>query len=152
LRQWGAFLVLEQGQQERSQLLEDFRKNKHAILVGTSSFWEGVDVRGEALRLVIIDRLPFASPDDPVLKARSAQLKAEGRNPFFEYQIPQAVLTLKQGAGRLIRDMNDTGVLVLGDSRIQKKGYGQQFLQSLPPMTQTHDLVETVAFLKRIRP
>ncbi len=152
LRQWGEYLVLEQGQQERSRLLEDFRRDAHAILVGTSSFWEGVDVRGGALRLVIIDRLPFASPDDPVLKARAAQLKSEGRNPFFEHQIPQAVLTLKQGAGRLIRDMDDKGVLVLGDARVRKKRYGQSFLDSLPPMSQIDSTEQACAFLREIRP
>lgn len=152
LRQWGKYRVLEQGEQERTQLLDNFRNDGHAILVGTASFWEGVDVRGAALRLVIIDRLPFASPDDPLVKARSLQLEREGRNPFFEFQVPQAVLTLKQGAGRLIRDVTDRGMLVLGDSRIQRMRYGRQFLDSLPPMTPIYDEAEAAAFLQGIRP
>ena len=152
LRQWGRYPVLEQGQEERSRLLDHFRRDGHAILVGTASFWEGVDVRGTALRLVIIDRLPFASPDDPMLKARSAQLQSEGRNPFMEYQVPQAILTLKQGAGRLIRDSEDHGVLVLGDARVQSKPYGRRFLASLPPMRQSRELAEVVQFLEQIRP
>lgn len=152
LRQWGHFKVLEQGEQERSQLLEAFRQDGHAVLVGTSSFWEGVDVRGDALRLVIIDRLPFVSPEDPLVKARSLQLSKEGRNPFFEFQVPQAVLTLKQGAGRLIRDVSDRGMLVLGDARVQNKRYGRNFLNSLPPMTVIQDESEGVAFLQGIRP
>ncbi|MGJ8669413.1 MAG: ATP-dependent DNA helicase [Oceanococcus sp.] len=151
LRQWGHFKVLEQGEQERSQLLENFRLDGHAILVGTSSFWEGVDVRGDALRLVIIDRLPFVSPEDPLIKARSLQLTKEGRNPFFDFQVPQAVLTLKQGAGRLIRDVSDRGLLVLGDSRVQKMRYGRNFLESLPPMTVIRDESEASAFLQDIR-
>ncbi len=144
--------VLEQGSEERSRLLQRFRDDGHAVLVGTASFWEGVDVRGAALRLVVIDRLPFASPDDPMLKARSNHLQSEGRNPFFEYQVPQAVLTLKQGAGRLIRDSADRGVLVLGDVRAQKMRYGRQFLDSLPPMRRSHDAQEAAAFLQEIRP
>ncbi len=150
LRQWGQFKVLEQGEQERSQLLDSFRQDGHAILVGTSSFWEGVDVRGQALRMVIIDRLPFVSPEDPLIKARSLQLSREGRNPFFEFQVPQAVLTLKQGAGRLIRDVADRGVLVLGDARVQRMRYGRNFLDSLPPMSKTQDEAEVIRFLQEI--
>ncbi len=152
LRRRSPWPVLEQGTEERSRLLQRFREDGHAVLVGTASFWEGVDVRGDALRLVIIDRLPFSSPDDPMLKARSQHLQAEGRNPFFEYQVPQAVLTLKQGAGRLIRDSADRGVLVLGDVRAQRMRYGRQFLDSLPPMRRSHDQQEAAAFLREIRP
>lgn len=151
LRQWGRYAVLEQGQQERSQLLEAFRAAGNAILVGTSSFWEGVDVRGSALRLVIIDRLPFAAPDDPMLKARSAQLRREGRNPFMEYQVPQAVLTLKQGAGRLIRDHADQGVLMIADMRLQRKPYGRRFIDSLPPMRQSREQAAACQFLSGLR-
>ena len=152
LRQWGRYPVLEQGEQERSQLLATFRADGGAVLVGTSSFWEGVDVRGDALRLVIIDRLPFAAPDDPVLKARAAQLQREGRNAFFDHQVPQAVLTLKQGAGRLIRDQQDRGVLMLADARALTKGYGRRFLDSLPPMRRSRDRAEVTAFLSGLRP
>ena len=147
-----AWPVLQQGSRERSHLLQAFRDDGHAVLVGTASFWEGVDVRGSALRLVIIDRLPFASPEDPMVKARSSFLQEQGRNPFFEYQVPQAVLTLKQGAGRLIRDVDDRGVLVLGDARAQRMRYGRQFLDSLPPMRVSQDAGEIRRFLEELVP
>ncbi len=129
-----------QGTAGRNELLEAFRKHGNAILLGTGSFWEGIDVRGEALSLVIIDKLPFASPGDPLLAARMDALKRQGRNAFTEYQIPQAVITLKQGAGRLIRDVTDTGVLMLCDPRLLSKGYGKLFLDSLPSMRRTRKL------------
>ena len=110
------------------------------MLLGTASFWEGVDVRGEALSCVIIDKLPFASPGDPVLAARIDALRQQGGNPFRDFQLPQAVISLKQGAGRLIRDSTDRGVLVVCDPRLLSKPYGHAFLKSLPPMARTRDL------------
>jgi ATP-dependent DNA helicase DinG len=129
-----------QGSAGRNELLDAFRKHGNAILLGTGSFWEGIDVRGEALSLVVIDKLPFASPGDPLLQARMDALKRQGRNAFTEYQIPQAVITLKQGAGRLIRDVTDTGVLMLCDPRLLSKSYGKLFLDSLPSMRRTRRL------------
>jgi len=138
--------LLVQGEAPRGELLARFRELGNAVLLGTGSFWEGVDVRGEALSCVLIDKLPFASPDDPVLRARAAALEAEGRNPFMEYQLPVAVLALKQGAGRLIRDSNDRGTLVLCDPRLTTKGYGRTFLASLPPMPRTRELQDVTRF------
>ena len=132
--------LLVQGQMPRSRLLEQFRALGNAVLLGTGSFWEGVDVRGEALSCVIIDKLPFASPGDPVLQARIDSMRERGGNPFMEYQLPQAVITLKQGVGRLIRDVNDRGVLMLCDPRLGTKSYGKVFLDSLPPMSKTRKL------------
>jgi ATP-dependent DNA helicase DinG len=120
------------------------------VLLGAASFWEGVDVRGEALSVVLIDKLPFAPPDDPVLAARIEALREEGGNPFLEYQLPQAVLQLKQGAGRLIRDESDRGVLVLCDPRLYSKGYGRTVRASLPQMKQTRELADVRAFFARI--
>ena len=132
--------MLVQGEFPRSELLRRFREKGNAVLLGTGSFWEGVDVRGEALSCVIIDKLPFAAPDDPILQARADALRARGGNPFMEYQVPQAVIALKQGVGRLIRDVNDLGVMVLCDPRLISKPYGQVFLNSLPPMLRTRKL------------
>jgi ATP-dependent DNA helicase DinG len=133
------FPLLVQGSAPRNELLERFRELGNAVLLGTSSFWEGVDVRGEALSCVIIDKLPFASPGDPVWQARIDALKARGGNPFMEEQLPHAVINLKQGVGRLIRDVNDRGVLVLCDQRLVKKSYGRVFLNSLPDMQRTRE-------------
>jgi ATP-dependent DNA helicase DinG len=127
------FPVLVQGQAPREALLRQFRELGNAVLLATGSFWEGVDVKGEALSIVAIDKLPFASPDDPLLKARLEGIRRRGGNPFFEYQLPQAVLALKQGVGRLIRDFDDFGVIVLGDPRLKTRPYGSLFLQALPP-------------------
>lgn len=135
-----------QGDMPRSMLLEAFRASGDGILLGSASFWGGVDVMGEALSLVIIDKLPFAPPNDPVMVARSNQLRQHGGNPFMELFLPQAVITLKQGAGRLIRDVNDRGVLVICDRRLKTKGYGSVFLDSLPPMRQTLDRDRVVEF------
>ncbi len=129
--------LLIQGDAPRTRLLEEFRQKGNAVLLGTGSFWEGVDVRGEALSCVIIDKLPFASPGDPVLQARIDAMRRAGGNPFMEYQLPQAVITLKQGVGRLIRDVSDRGVLMLCDPRLGTKSYGRIFLDSLPPMSKT---------------
>ncbi len=142
--------LLMQGEGSRTELLERFRKLGNAVLLGSQSFWEGVDVRGEALSLVIIDRLPFSPPDDPVLAARLESINAEGRNAFMEYQLPQAVITLKQGAGRLIRDENDRGVLMICDPRLITKHYGKRIWRSLPPMRRTRDAAEVLEFYRRI--
>jgi ATP-dependent DNA helicase DinG len=138
--------MLVQGSAPRSELLERFRELGNAVLLGTSSFWEGVDVRGSALSCVIIDKLPFASPGDPVLQARIDALRERGGNPFTEYQLPQAVISLKQGAGRLIRDAHDRGVLVVCDPRLLRRSYGRIFLSSLPPMARTRSLEEVERF------
>jgi ATP-dependent DNA helicase DinG len=135
-----------QGDMPRSMLLEAFRESGDGILLGSASFWGGVDVMGEALSLVIIDKLPFAPPNDPVMVARSNELRQHGGNPFMELFLPQAVIALKQGAGRLIRDVNDRGVLVICDPRLRTKGYGRVFLDSLPPMRQVAKRDEVVAF------
>ncbi|MEN8170157.1 MAG: ATP-dependent DNA helicase [Pseudomonadota bacterium] len=140
--------MLIQGDAPRTRLLEQFRENGNAVLLGTGSFWEGVDVRGEALSCVIIDKLPFASPGDPVLQARIDAMREAGGNPFMEYQLPQAVITLKQGVGRLIRDVSDRGVLVLCDPRLGTKSYGRVFLDSLPPMSKTLKLEVVQRFYK----
>jgi ATP-dependent DNA helicase DinG len=143
--------LLAQGEGSRSELLERFRRLGNAVLVGSASFWEGVDVRGEALSVVVIDKLPFAPPDDPVLAARLAHLRAQGRNPFFDFQLPQAAIALKQGAGRLIRGEHDRGVLVLCDPRVAVKAYGRTLLESLPPMRRTRDLADVQAFFSAKR-
>jgi ATP-dependent DNA helicase DinG len=127
------FPVLVQGEAPREALLNRFRELGNAVLLATGSFWEGVDVKGDALSIVAIDKLPFAAPDDPLLKARLEGIRRRGGNPFFEYQLPQAVLALKQGVGRLIRDFDDFGVIVVGDPRIKTKAYGKIFLDSMPP-------------------
>ena len=143
-----SYPLLAQGESSRSELLERFRKLGNAVLVGSQSFWEGVDVRGPSLSLVVIDKLPFAPPDDPVLAARIEQINRQGRNAFMEYQLPKAVITLKQGAGRLIRDESDYGVLMICDPRLLSRAYGQKVWQSLPPMRQTRDLSEAEIFIK----
>jgi ATP-dependent DNA helicase DinG len=135
-----------QGEAPRDILLQRFRDTPHAVLLGTSSFWEGVDVRGEALSCVIIDKLPFASPGDPVLKARIEAMRKLGINAFMEYQLPDAVIALKQGAGRLIRDVHDRGVLMICDPRLLNKPYGRLFLDSLPPMARTRDPEQVTTF------
>jgi ATP-dependent DNA helicase DinG len=129
-------------------MLERFRKMGNAVLIGSQSFWEGVDVRGEALSLVVIDKLPFAPPDDPVLAARIDKINKEGRNAFLEYQLPRAVINLKQGAGRLIRDEKDHGVLMICDPRLITKPYGKKIWQSLPPMKRTRELGEVEKFFR----
>ncbi|MBV8031895.1 MAG: ATP-dependent DNA helicase [Betaproteobacteria bacterium] len=144
--------LLVQGTGSRTELLERFRALGNAVLLGSQSFWEGVDVRGEALSVVVIDKLPFAPPDDPVLSARIESVRASGGNPFLELQLPHAVLQLKQGAGRLIRDETDRGVLVLCDPRLFSKAYGRQVLRSLPPMRLTREPEEVKRFFSAPRP
>jgi len=142
------FPVLVQGEAPREALLNRFRELGNAVLLATGSFWEGVDVKGDALSIVAIDKLPFAAPDDPLLKARLEGIRRRGGNPFFEYQLPQAVLALKQGVGRLIRDFDDFGVIVLGDPRIKTKAYGRVFLESLPPSPVLGDVAVAAEFLR----
>jgi ATP-dependent DNA helicase DinG len=141
------FPILVQGQAPREALLHRFRELGNAVLLATGSFWEGVDVKGEALSIVAIDKLPFASPDDPLLKARLEGIRRRGGNPFLEYQLPQAVLALKQGVGRLIRDVDDFGVIVIGDPRVVTKPYGAVFLDSLPPSPRINDGAAGAGFL-----
>jgi ATP-dependent DNA helicase DinG len=142
------FPLLLQGEGSKNELLERFRRLGNAILVASQSFWEGVDVRGDALSLVVIDKLPFAPPDDPVLSARIDRMKNEGRNAFMEYQLPRAVINVKQGAGRLIRDETDRGVLMICDPRLISKPYGKRVWRSLPPMKRTRELDEVLAFFE----
>jgi ATP-dependent DNA helicase DinG len=134
------FPMLRQGDAPKSALLEEFRLTPNAVLFATSSFWQGVDVQGEQLSCVIIDRLPFAVPSDPVVAARVKAIDADGGNAFFQYQVPAAVITLKQGFGRLIRSLHDRGLLVLLDNRILKKQYGRVFIESLPNYKRTTDM------------
>jgi ATP-dependent DNA helicase DinG len=141
-----AFPLFVQGTAPRHRLLTDFRASGNGVLLGAASFWEGVDVAGEALSVVVIDKLPFAAPDDPVLVARLDALREAGGNPFTEWQIPAAVIALKQGAGRLIRDVNDRGVLVLCDPRLSTRHYGKLFLSSLPPLPRTRVLADVQGF------
>ncbi|MBK5104717.1 MAG: ATP-dependent DNA helicase, partial [Burkholderiales bacterium] len=138
--------LLLQGEGSRSELLERFRRLGNAVLVASQSFWEGVDVRGEALSLVVIDKLPFAPPDDPVLAARIEYLTKQGKNAFMEYQLPRAAISLKQGAGRLIRDETDRGVLMICDPRLISKPYGRRIWKSLPAMRRTRLLEEVTDF------
>jgi len=146
--------LLIQGEGSRNELLSRFRDHGNAVLLGSQSFWEGVDVRGEALSLVIIDKLPFAPPDDPVLAARIAELNKQGRNAFMEFQLPRTIINLKQGAGRLIRDESDRGVLMICDPRLISKHYGKRIWQSLPPFKRTRDEAEAVNFFAahRVKP
>jgi len=138
--------LLVQGDGSRSELLARFRELGNAVLLGSQSFWEGVDVPGDALSVVVIDKLPFAPPDDPLLSARLDALRAEGGNPFFDYQLPQATISLKQGAGRLIRSETDRGVLMICDPRLTDKPYGRRIWRSLPPMRRTRAIADVEAF------
>ena len=145
------FPLLVQGDGSKTELLVRFRTLSNAVLLGSASFWEGVDVPGDALSLVVIDKLPFAPPDDPILAARLDKLKADGGNPFVDWQIPQAAISLKQGAGRLIRTETDRGVLMICDPRLTDKPYGRRIWQSLPPMRRTRELEDAVAFFAGAR-
>jgi ATP-dependent DNA helicase DinG len=144
--------LLVQGEAPREQLLREFRDDGSAVLLGTTSFWEGVDVKGSALRLVVIEKLPFASPDDPLVRARVEYLEACGRSAFREYQLPEAALALKQGVGRLIRSEEDFGVVAICDPRLTARGYGKVFLGALPPMRVTRARDEAMEFLSRHAP
>lgn len=142
------FPLFMQGERGKNELLERFRRAGNGILVGSQSFWEGVDVRGEALSLVVIDKLPFAPPDDPVLSARIEEMNKAGRNAFVEYQLPRAVINVKQGAGRLIRTESDRGVLMICDPRMLSKPYGKRVWRSLPPMKRTRELGVVLDFFR----
>ncbi len=142
--------LLVQGTQPRDRLLSDFRHAGDAVLLGTGTFWEGVDVRGEALTLVVIDKLPFAVPDDPLLVARTAHLERQGMNAFRYHQLPEAVLALKQGAGRLLRDPDDYGVIVIGDRRVVERNYGKTFLAALGPMPVVRDPRDVASFFEQM--
>jgi len=144
----GPYPLLVQGEAPRDVLLQRFREFGNAVLLGTGSFWEGVDVKGDALCVVVIDKLPFAVPDEPLIKARLAAIEQRGGNPFMEEQVPQAVMTLKQGVGRLIRDRHDFGVIMLCDRRLTTRSYGKVFLDSLPPMPRTEDVHKVSQFLR----
>ena len=150
LRARTQYPLLVQGQASKQSLLTKFRQLGNAVLLGTSSFWEGVDVRGKLLSCVIIDKLPFVSPDDPLYRARADGISRQGGDPFTEISLPQAIIALKQGVGRLIRDEKDSGVLILCDNRLVNRPYGQAFLNSLPPMSRTRDLEKALTFLKQI--
>ena len=140
--------LLVQGTKSKQVLLAQFKQKGNAILLATASFWEGVDVRGDALSCVIIDKLPFASPGDPVLKARLHAMEQQGRKPFFEHQLPAAIIALRQGVGRLIRDENDRGVLMVCDPRLLKRAYGQMFLDSVPPMRRSREIEDVKQFFE----
>jgi len=142
--------LLVQGQMAKRILLEQFVENDNAVLLATASFWEGIDVRGDKLTCVIIDKLPFASPDDPLLQARCEDVRRQGGDAFAQIQLPQAVIALKQGVGRLIRDVSDRGVMVICDNRLVNRPYGQTFLKSLPEMKRSRDLTKAIAFLEGI--
>jgi ATP-dependent DNA helicase DinG len=143
-----AMPVFVQGEAPKGALLDRFRAAKNAVLVATMSFWEGVDVPGKALRLIVIDKIPFQVPTDPVVLARSAAIEAAGKNPFSDYHVPSAAITLKQGFGRLIRSRQDAGIVAILDRRIYTKGYGRTLLSSLPPAKRTDDLSETLLFAR----
>jgi len=140
--------LLVQGEASRAELLDQFRVLNNPVLVGAASFWEGVDIRGDGLRLVIIDKLPFAPPDDPVFQAKSELIKNRGGNAFQDLSLPDAAIALKQGAGRLIRDENDWGVLLIGDRRLVEKGYGKLLWRSLPPFKRTRELKVAIEFMR----
>jgi ATP-dependent DNA helicase DinG len=141
--------LLIQGEAPRDDLLRRFRDHGDAVLLGTGSFWEGVDVRGGALTIVAIDKLPFASPADPLMMARLEFIRRQGGNGFMSHQLPLAVLSLKQGAGRLLRDDRDYGVIVLCDPRLKTKGYGKTFLEALAPVPCTESISDVSGFLAR---
>jgi ATP-dependent DNA helicase DinG len=148
-RDSGPYRLFVQGEAPRERLLKEFREDGNGVLLGTTSFWEGVDVKGEALRLVIIEKLPFASPDDPLVKARIDHLQATGGNAFRDYQLPEAALALKQGVGRLIRSEEDYGTVVICDPRMMGRGYGKVILAALPPMSPTRDRDEAMRFIRK---
>jgi ATP-dependent DNA helicase DinG len=154
-RRWGddpPYRLYVQGESPREQLLQAFRADGDGVLLGTASFWEGVDVKGDALRLVIIDKLPFASPEEPIVKARIDHIQASGGNPFRDFQLPEAALALKQGVGRLIRSETDYGVAVVCDPRLLERSYGRTLLAALPRMRCTRDAAETLRFLREHAP
>ena len=140
------YTLYRQGEKPKDALLRQFRAQKNAVLVATASFWEGVDVPGDALRLVILEKIPFAVPSDPIMNARSTALEAAGLNPFTHLALPQAAIALKQGFGRLIRRGNDRGIVAILDDRLSSKGYGKLLLSGLPPARRTHQFRDVVKF------
>jgi ATP-dependent DNA helicase DinG len=148
LSQMNSYTLLVQGEQPKATLLKRFRDDTSSVLLGTASFWQGIDMPGETLSCVIIDKLPFAPPNDPLVAARLEKIEEAGGNPFWDYQVPSAVLALRQGLGRLIRRATDTGVLAVLDSRLFKRSYGKIFLESLPESTITHQRDDIGKFLK----
>ena len=144
--------LLVQGDDSRTKMLEEFRQSGNALLLGTSSFWHGVDVKGPSLRLVFIDKLPFASPGDPLIQSRLNAIRQEGGDPFNEFQLPQAILSLKQGVGRLIRDFSDRGLIIIGDPRLRTRSYGRVFLKSLPPIPIVDNDTEALFFADSLNP
>ncbi|EOX4226916.1 ATP-dependent DNA helicase, partial [Vibrio cholerae] len=142
--------VLMQGETSKQKTLAEFMELGNALLVATGAFWEGIDVRGDTLSCVIIDKLPFTAPDDPLLKARIEDCRLRGGDPFAQVQLPEAVITLKQGVGRLIRDKNDKGALIICDNRLVTRDYGGVFLASLPPIPRTRDLDVVTTFLQQL--
>jgi Rad3-related DNA helicase len=140
------FPLLRQGDYNRIELVRRFRESEGAVLFGLKSFWEGVDIAGEALSLVVIDKMPFDPPDDPVHEARVARMKASGENWFGNYVLPQAVLRLKQGLGRLLRTHEDRGVMAILDTRLHTKGYGKLVINALPPARRTHNIIDVERF------
>ncbi|HSC00111.1 MAG TPA: helicase C-terminal domain-containing protein, partial [Burkholderiaceae bacterium] len=149
-RKGAALEVLVQGTQPRRQLLDRFVSGRGRVLVGSQSFWEGIDVPGEALQCVLIDKLPFPPPNDPLVRARADALRARGRDPFNDYFVAEAAVSLKQGAGRLIRHEDDRGLLVIGDVRMRQMGYGQRLLRALPPMAPLHHEADALAWLDQL--
>jgi ATP-dependent DNA helicase DinG len=145
-----AIEVLVQGQGSKRQLMQRFLDSEHAVLVGSPSFWEGVDVPGEALQCVVIDKLPFPPPGDPLVEARVQRLEGEGRNAFAEYFVAEAAVALKQGAGRLIRSESDRGLLVVCDPRMATMAYGRRLFAALPPMTRVVEEAEAIAWLREL--
>ena len=137
-----------QGDYQRSELLAQYLRSSNPVLLGTSSFWEGVDVKGDQLRCVIIDKLPFKSPQDPVYRKRLELTQQNGGNPFVDVQIPEATISLRQGVGRLIRDVDDRGIVALCDNRLNSRSYGPGLIDSLPPMKRSNDLTEVRQFAK----
>jgi ATP-dependent DNA helicase DinG len=150
LRAHCPYPLLVQGELQRNELLQQFIKVDNPVLLGTSSFWEGVDVKGDQLRCVIIDKLPFKSPQDPVYRKRIQQVNKRGGNAFMDVQVPEATISLRQGAGRLIRDSGDRGIVALCDNRLNTRSYGRGMLDSLPPMRRSSDLAEVKAFALEI--
>ena len=145
-----SFPLFVQGDAGRTELLDRFRAAGNGVLIGSQSFWEGVDVRGDALSLVVIDKLPFAPPDDPVLAARIEAMEKKGLNGFVHHQLPEAIINLKQGAGRLIRDETDRGVLMICDPRLISKPYGKRIWQSLPPFSRTREQAVAIQFFSHL--
>lgn len=141
------YTLFKQGDKPRYQLLEEFKASKNPVLFGTATFWQGVDVPGKALKCVIITKLPFAVPSDPIIEARMELLKSQNKNPFMDYQVPQAITLLRQGFGRLIRIATDTGIVAILDPRIKSKFYGKFFLNSLPGCEKTSDIKDIKNFL-----